>query len=296
MNITVIGTVFVDIKGFPQGKFIPDGRNAGDVKQFHGGVGRNIAEDVAALGARTTFVSLVDESGIGADVIAHLNAKGIVTDYVRKTKDGLGTWLAIFDEHGEVCANLSKRPDLLPIVDILGEKGDEIFSSSDSILLEIDIDEEIVKKTFELAEKHAVPVYTVISNMTIAKERLPYIGRSACFVCNRAEAGILFNEPTEKLTHDEMIELMKRKQAQLGLNSVIVTMDADGAAYLGENGECGFCEAKKVEVVDTTGAGDSFFAGCSFALTKKESLAEACALGRDTAAAVITTHENVYSG
>jgi pseudouridine kinase len=47
MGIVVIGASFVDIKGSPDGAFIPNGRNVGRVEQIHGGVARNIAEDIA---------------------------------------------------------------------------------------------------------------------------------------------------------------------------------------------------------------------------------------------------------
>ena len=60
MGIVVIGAVFVDIKGYPESNFIPTGRNVGRVEQVHGGVGRNVAEDIANCELRPTFVSLVD--------------------------------------------------------------------------------------------------------------------------------------------------------------------------------------------------------------------------------------------
>jgi pseudouridine kinase len=47
MGIVVIGAVFVDVKGYPEANFIPTGRNAGRVERVHGGVGRNVAEDIA---------------------------------------------------------------------------------------------------------------------------------------------------------------------------------------------------------------------------------------------------------
>ena len=53
MGIVVIGAVFVDVKGFPEGAFIPEGRNAGRVEYIHGGVTRNVAEDIAnAIGPK----------------------------------------------------------------------------------------------------------------------------------------------------------------------------------------------------------------------------------------------------
>ena len=47
MAMVVVGAVFVDVKGFPEDNYIPTGRNAGRVEFVHGGVGRNVAEDIA---------------------------------------------------------------------------------------------------------------------------------------------------------------------------------------------------------------------------------------------------------
>ena len=119
MGIVVIGVVFVDIKGYPESAFIPGGRNVGRVEQIHGGVGRNVAEDIANCELRPTFISLVDDSGTGSDVIRKLNSHKVNTEYMRRTRDGMGTWLAVFDNDGDVYASISKRPNLLPIADIL---------------------------------------------------------------------------------------------------------------------------------------------------------------------------------
>ena len=65
MGIVVLGAVFVDIKGYPADVYIPGGRNAGRVEIVHGGVSRNLVEDIANVELRPTFVSLVDTTGAG---------------------------------------------------------------------------------------------------------------------------------------------------------------------------------------------------------------------------------------
>ena len=292
MNIAVIGTVYVDIKGYPLGNFVPKGRNVGDVQQFHGGVGRNIAEDVVSFGENVSLVSLVDKTGIGIDVKGRLERRGIHTGYMRSTDDGMGTWMAIFDRTGELCANISKRPNLLPIRDILVEHGDEIFTWADSVLLELDMEEEIAEETFRLAEKHGVPVYIVISNIELAMERMKYVRKAECFICNRLEAQTLLGEQVDN--PEAMLILMQKRKDALGIKNLVVTMDADGAAYLDEKGNAGICPAKKVKVVDTTGAGDAVFSGTAVGLTRGESLEDACRLGTEAASQVIGKPENVY--
>ena len=171
MGIVVIGMIFVDVKGHPEAAFIPTGRNVGRVERVHGGVGRNVAEDIANCELRPTLISLVDESGDGADVIRKLRNHKVNTDYVWATRDGMGTWLAVFDNNGDVAASISKRPNLLPIVDILDRHGDEIFANADSVIVEIDIEKEIVKRALRLAKKHGKKVFSVVGNMSIAMER-----------------------------------------------------------------------------------------------------------------------------
>lgn len=293
MGIVVIGAVFVDIKGYPEANFIPTGRNAGRVEQIHGGVGRNVAEDVANCELRPTFVSLVDESGTGEDVLRKLKSHKVNTSYIRKTRDGMGTWLAIFDNTGDVAASISKRPDLMPIADILDEQGDEIFRDADSIIIELDIEKEVVKRTFKLAKKYGKKVYAVVANMSIALERRDFIKSVDCFVCNQQEAGILFSEDYSNQPPEALAEIISQKAQAAQINSLIVTMGGDGAVYADKFGTKGWCPARKVDVKDTTGAGDSFCAGVAIGLTYGKNLAQACEIGAHLAASVIVTSESV---
>ena len=293
MGIVVIGAVFVDIKGYPESNFIPSGRNAGRVEQVHGGVARNVAEDIANCELRPTFVSLVDHSGTGADVIRKLRDHKVNTDYIRRTRDGMGTWLAVFDNDGDVYSSISKRPDLLPIADILDEKGDEIISNADSIVIEICVDKEIVKRVFKLAKKYGKKVFAVVANMGIALERRDFLQSIDCFVCNIQEAGMLFSDDYTGKSKEEMEDILSAKVIAARIPSMIVTMGGDGAVYADKFGNKGYCPARRVEVKDTTGAGDSFCAGVAIGLTYGKTLAEACEIGAHLAASVIVTSENV---
>ncbi len=293
MGIVVIGAVFVDIKGYPYSTFIPGGRNAGYVEYVHGGVSRNIVEDIANVELRPTFLSLVDKSGAGADVIRKLQDHKVNTDYIVPTRDGMGTWLAVFDNDGDVVAAVSKRPDLTPLLNVLEKRGDELFSQADSICIEIDMDKDIVKRVFQLAEKYQKPVYAVVSNMSIAVERRDFLRSTACFVCNLQEAGILFSEEYDGLSVEEMTEVLRNKVQMARLPAMVVTMGSRGAVWATADGQAGVCPAKKVDMKDSTGAGDAFFSGVAIGLTYGKTLAEACEIGTRLAASVICTSENV---
>ena len=95
MGIVVIGAVFVDIKGYPLSTYIPGGRNAGRIEQVHGGVSRNVVEDIANVELRPTFVGLVDDTGMGQDVIDKLARHKVNTRFIQKKPDGMGSRVPI---------------------------------------------------------------------------------------------------------------------------------------------------------------------------------------------------------
>jgi pseudouridine kinase len=207
--------------------------------------------------------------------------------------DGMGTWLAVFDETGDVAGSISKRPNMLPLVQLLEEKGDEIFSSVNGVVLEVDLDKEIVKKVLELAEKHHTKLFALVSNMSIAVKRRDFLQKFDCFICNQQEAGQLFLDDYSDVTPDEMCDILQDKVLQAKFPAMVVTMGGKGAVYADCTGVSGICPARSVQVVDTTGAGDAFCAGVSIGLTYGKTLGEAVEIGTYLAASVITSSENV---
>ena len=292
MSIVVIGTVFVDIKGYPSCTYIPGGRNAGKVRYVHGGVCRNVAEDLGNMGLDPVFVSLVDPTGAGDDVLLRLREHGVDTRMIRKIPEGMGTWLAVFDNNNDVCASISHRPDLCPILSILQQNGNELFRGADSVLLELDLDEPVVEEIYRLKAKYDVPVYAAVSNINIALERRAYLQQTDCFICNRQEAGVLFSAELSGTDPEDLARQLAERVAGAEIPAMVVTLGEDGAVWANLSGSYGTCAPQQVPVADTTGAGDAFFSGVAAGLTYGKSLPEACGIGTRLASSVICSLEN----
>ena len=293
MSMVVIGTSFVDIKGFPDDVYLPTGRNAGSVEYIHGGVARNVVEDIANVELRPPYVGIVDDTPMGKGVLDKLKRHKVNTDYVAVRPDGMGLWLAIFDNNGDLAGSISKRPQADAILDILEEKGDEIFAGAESAVLQVDLKKSIVKKTIELCEKHGTKLFGLVSNMSIAAERRDFLQKFDCFICNQEEAGILFLNDYSDRTPEEMERLISERVVGAKIPSMVVTLGAAGSVYADCHGAHGICPARRVQVKDTTGAGDAFCAGVSIGLTYGRDLAGAVEIGTVLAASVITSSENV---
>ena len=292
MSIIVIGAVFVDIKGYPSRTYIPGGRNAGKVRYVHGGVSRNISEDLGNMGLDPVFLSLVDPSGVGEDVLVRLREHGVDTRFIRKVHEGMGTWLAVFDNNNDVCASISHRPDLMPLLSLLQTEGNALFAGADSILLELDMDEPIVEEIYRLKNKYNNRIYAAVSNINIALDHREFLMDTDCLVCNRQEAGVLFSSEFSGSEPDSLARQLADRVAGARIPSMVVTLGDEGAIWADRDGNFGFCPPQQVPVADTTGAGDAFFAGVAAGLTYGKSLPESCSIGTRLASSVICSLEN----
>lgn len=290
----VVGFVFVDIKGFPIGKYNTRGRNLGNVSFIHGGVSRNVAENIAGCGSRVTFASLTEDSALGNDVVKRLNLRGVDTTAMRTVENaGIGQWMVILDERGDVAGEISCPPSVDALIDLMSERGDELVSGCDNIVLEIDCSPKLDEIVLALAKKYNKPVYTVVGNMSVILSRREFLASLDTFICNEVEAGLLFSDDLSAHTPDEMLCVLKENIASVGCGAMVVTMGAKGAVYCDtRSGEAGFVPAIPTKLVDSTGAGDAFLSGTVVGLSNGMPLSEAVKVGTLLASRTIQTAES----
>lgn len=189
----------------------------------------------------------------------------------------------------------------------------ECFSVLDNIILGVEPTshgllrkDNARKKVMELSEKYHLQVDpdALVENITVGMQQRTEILK----MLYRDNEILIFDEPTAVLTVQEIAELMRimkglaaEEMSEILLERIhsakipqmVVTMGGKGAVYADENGQKGVYPALKVDVVDTTGAGDAFFAGVCIGLTYGKSLREACGIGTRLASTVICTSENI---
>lgn len=294
MDMVVVGVVFLDIKGFPFFKYDAVGTNLGNVLMTHGGVARNVAENMANLGAEVEFVTMLDDDSLGREARLRLRGAGVKLTHAVSTPDkGMGMWLAVFNEKGDLAGSVSHMPDASPIERLFDEKGEEIIRSCRGVALEIDLSEKVSERVFELAERFDKPVYAIVANMSVILRRPDFMARTACVILNEIEAGRLFGREIRALSPEEMLEAISEAAPAMGIRSIVVTMGARGAVYLdAENGLRGVCPAVPCRVVDTTGAGDAFFSAVVESLVRGMRLDDAVTCGARLASMTVSTSES----
>lgn len=289
----VIGVVFVDVKGFPHGKYIPTGRNIGDVKIVHGGVSRNVAQNLANVGNDVTFVTMFEPDALGSGVRANLAANGVDLTYAIEAPAGMGMWLAVMNENGDLAGSISRQPDSSRLDALFQEHGDEIMQNCDDVVLEIDMRASIADRVFELAEKHRRDIYVIVGNMGVILKRQTLLSRARLIVMNEIEAGLLFGCTLDPADPERVLEVTRIEAKKRDLKQIVVTLGVHGSIYFdSRNGDAGFVPAEPTRLVDSTGAGDAFFSGTVDGLIHGMNLRDACARGAHLASLTIQTEEN----
>lgn len=294
MNIQVIGVAFSDLKGFPFGVYDPLGTNKGSVIVTQGGVARNVAADLNNLGAGVKFALMLDEGGMGDEMRKNLTDRGIDLSYAVTVKEkGIGKWLAVFNEKGDLAGSISMMPEVAPLEKLIEEKGDEMISSADAVVVEFDTSEAIARMVTEKCTACGKPFYVIVGNMTVMLAMKPQLFQSDCLIMNEIEAGKLFGHTFLGKTPEEaLIELIAAGREN-DLRRAVVTLGGDGSVYADfVSSEFGCVPAEPCRVVDTTGAGDAFFSACVVALTGGASLKEAAKAGAHMAALVLPSKES----
>jgi len=290
-KIAVIGKVFVDIKGTSFAPLHKDAKNVGDITFSNGGTGRNVAQNLAVLGNEVRFISTVTNDQIGVGVLDELKSYGANVDHVEMLEDhGMGMWLAVMDNEGDLQTSISKQPDAKLLEEAILRQSIYALDGVDAVAIDLDLSVTVLERLIHLCRKMELPLFGVCGHLSVIERNRHLLQGFTGFICSREEAEILSD--LSIVTVEDAIHVAN-ELAKKGAPFTVVTMSELGAVYVDRRtATSGHVGTKKVKVVDSTGAGDSFFSAVLSELTKEKPAEEALKLGMKIAAEVIASTEN----
>lgn len=276
--VLVIGAASVDIVGVLQGDLQTGTSNPAHIRTSFGGVGRNVAENLARLGQAVTLLTVVGEDQNGEQLIKATAEAGVNMSAVKRTSHHpTGTYLGVVNTSGELQLALDDmramtllRPDYL-------KEHEDLFHEASLLFLDANLPKESLRTALSLARAARLPVCADPTSTSLAEKLKPYLKRLHLVTPNSAEAAVLTGGAYNTARRREALQAAKYLVSQ-GVDIVIVAMAAFGVCYATSE-TSGYIPAIRTEIVDPTGAGDAMTATVLFALLNDIPIDDAVRLG-----------------
>jgi pseudouridine kinase len=297
-SVVVVGGANMDIKAHSREAVQLRTSNPGTARTTPGGVGRNIAENLARLGSPTHLVAAVGRDAFGEQVTASTRAAGVMVDHLVVGDDPTGTYLAVMDANGELLvavANMAAAEGLT--VAQLGMARD-LVAHADLVVLDGNLPPDVCAWLLDIAAAAGVPV--VMDPVSVAKARHLATTLSPerpllALTPNHDELESVVGERVEPSRAG--IARAARHLHDLGVEHVWVRRGTRGSVLSsrGDDGRVSVVTipAAPTSAVDVTGAGDSMTAGFVHALLRGDTPVEAARFGQVTAALTVASPDTV---
>ena len=306
-GVVVIGGANIDLRGRSKRELKRHTSNPGKINVGSGGVGRNIAHNLALLNVPVTLLSAVGDDGEGIRILEETGKAGVKTgQMIISGEHPTGIYLAILDEKGEMEVAVSDMRILEEVtVEYLRSKA-YLIKESKIVVMDTNIPEQSVEYVVDLCNKVKVPL--LIEPVSVEKTRklrrvldgserwtIDYITPSKDELESILQAEV-DDDPDLDLDIVRAADELKGK----GVKNVIVTLGKRGICVSCARDDEGrkedwnkFMAPYRGEVVDVTGAGDALVAGLVYGIYKRYSLEVAARFGLAAAALTISTKEAV---
>ena len=279
MKIAVIGSCNIDF--VVESDRLPERGETLTASTFFtspGGKGANQAVASAKLGGDVTFFGSVGNDPFGDDMLDAMNRVGIDTTYVQRVEEPTGIaliQLAEGDNRITVVPGANERTDRAYLDAIR-----ETLATYDMIVMQLEIPMQTVETVVERAEAHQT---ILIDPAPAARLARHVLDRVDYLLPNETEYAIALQ--TNRLIEETLVRTR---------DGLLITRGGEGVSY-NEAGGVHHVAPEPVDVIDTTGAGDTFAGAFAVALSEQMTLHEAVRFA-NRAGAQATTKKGAQEG
>ncbi len=290
--VLVVGAAGMDIVGRATRQLEPGTSNPGQLRISHGGVARNVAENLARLGHDCTLITAVGEDEQGRQLLERAQAAGIdITATISSPGARTGAYLAVLDQRGELQLGLDEMDAIAALTPDALQQREQLFNAASVLVLDANLPPASLAAALELAARNDLPVAVDPTSRSLAPKLVPHLGSLWLLCPNEGEAEAL--APVE-IAHDDEASAITaaRRLVAAGVDIVLITRAEFGVGYATASGS-GHVPAVQTDLVDPTGAGDALLATVVFALLNDIPLDEAARLGVIAASLTLRTRGSV---
>lgn len=254
-----------------------------EFQTFGGGKGANQAVAARRAGGDVCFVAAVGNDDFGRNAIASYRAEGINTDKIEMI-DGTASGVALIfvSDAGENCIGVAPGANGSLTAAAL-HANESLFENASVVLVQLEIPMPTVTAAIELAAKHGTRC--ILNPAPAAPLADSAIKTLFCITPNENEAEALTGIA---VVDTDSAKLAANKLLDLGVENVVITLGKNGAILCNAHA-CYHHPAESVDVVDTTGAGDTFNGVFAAMIANGSSLEDALRIAVEAASLSVQT-------
>ena len=241
-----------------------------------GGKGANQAIMAGLLGAETTMITCLGSDIFAESTIENFKSNGVNVDHIQRVNGSSGVAPIWVDSTGQ------NRIIVIPGANNLIDADKAISSIEKIVDLSVlvgqcEIPMEVNQKVFQFAKnKNITTIFNPAPAQKLDEGFLEYVN---WLIPNEIEFEVISGM---KVNDENLINFKKEIPSNL-----LVTLGENGAVLV-EDENVLYFDAPKVNVVDTTGAGDAFIGAFAFGLSSSESLDKSIELAIEKASLSVT--------
>ncbi|EEU9638107.1 pseudouridine kinase [Escherichia coli] len=255
--VVIIGSANIDVAGYSHESLNYADSNPGKIKFTPGGVGRNIAQNLALLGNKAWLLSAVGSGFYGQSLLTQTNQSGVYVDKCLIVPgENTSSYLSLLYNTGEMLVAINDMNISNAITAEYLAQHREFIQRAKVIVADCNISEEALAWILDNAAN--VPVFVdPVSAWKCVKVR-DRLNQIHTLKPNRLEAETLSGIA---LSGRDDVAKVAAWFHQHGLNRLVLSMGGDGVYYSDISGENGWSAPIKTNVIYVTGAGDATMAG-----------------------------------
>jgi pseudouridine kinase len=280
VTAVVIGGANVDVKARSAAAIVAGTSNPGHVVRSPGGVGRNVAENLARLGTLTHLVAAVGSDPLGDELLAATESAGVDVRFVRRVPGRTGTYVAVLDAVGELTVAVSDMAatEALTASDVGAASG--AIAAAGLVVLDGNLPRAALVAGWDLAVEAGLPV--VIDPVSV-----PKAAALADLLDGSRPLFAITPNLDELAVLADPVDLVSR-----GVELVWVRCGAEGSRLVTSGGSTRL-PSTPAEVVDVTGAGDAMLAAFCHGVLSGDDPVSAARLGHAAAALTVASAATV---
>mgnify|MGYP000740785904 CR=1 FL=1 len=285
--VVVVGGVNLDIGGRPHGELVAADSNPGQVRMSLGGVGRNIAHNMALMGLDVRMLTAFGDDMNAQRIAASCGELGIdISQCLTVPGGATSTYLFITDGHGDMALAVSDMEIYQHMTPAFLAGRSRLLHNAQLIVVDTNIPAESIAW---LADNVRLPIFADPVSTAKAEKLRPVLGKLHTLKPNRLEAELLSGIA---ITDEASLHRAADALLETGLQRVFISLGADGV-LAADRTEHLLLPVLPAQMTNTTGCGDAFMAAITWAYLRGLSLEDTARAGLAASAIAMEGAETI---